>query len=119
MEIALKLESVDAVKSPIHMNLKDVLIAYSQILRSNRVSYPVVVDKEFNVIFSGFEVYYALKLLSAEKVPVIQVDISEIDVKPFSVMDIIKADIEGSKLPANSFKVLIKRSVTKLRCEFG
>jgi len=75
---------------------------------------PIVVERTTMVVLKGYETLEALKLLSAEKVPVLQVDSSKVKVrslqaelKPITLEVILMAGVKGPKLPYNSFNVQI------------
>jgi cysteine synthase/O-phosphoserine sulfhydrylase/cystathionine beta-synthase len=102
------------VKPTMRVELKDVLPVYGKFLDSSMVDNPVIVDEKTNVILWGHEVFQALDLLSVERVPVLKVDISKMEIrslqsslKPITGKDIIDAGLRGPKLPPKSFDVLI------------
>jgi cysteine synthase/O-phosphoserine sulfhydrylase/cystathionine beta-synthase len=75
---------------------------------------PIVVERTTMVVLRGYETLEALKLLSAEKAPVLQVDSSKVKVrslqaklKPITLETILMAGVKGPKLPYNSFNVQI------------
>jgi cysteine synthase/O-phosphoserine sulfhydrylase/cystathionine beta-synthase len=114
---ALKSEPqlIDAksVKPAMHGDFKEVLQLYSKILDSNIVETPLIIDEKTHIVLDGYEAYYALDLLSADKVPVFKVDISKVEIKslqnglkPVTAEVIMEAGLNGTKLPPKSFKVL-------------
>lgn len=110
----VELVKVEGVKPAEYADVREILPFYAKILSSGIVNRPVVVDVETGVILDGHEVFYALDLLSAEKIPVIKVSVSSVQLKslqlglkPITAKSIIEAGIKGPKLPPKSFKVLV------------
>jgi cysteine synthase/O-phosphoserine sulfhydrylase/cystathionine beta-synthase len=106
---------VDAknIKPAMQGEFKEVLQIYSKILDSNMVENPLIIDEETRIILDGYETYYALELLSVNKVPAFTVDISKVEIKslqnglnPITKEKVIEAGLNGPKLPPKSFRVL-------------
>jgi len=109
----LQLVDAKSVKSAMQEDFKEVLQLYSKILDSNIVENPLIIDEETHIILDGYETYYALQLLSANKVPAFAVDISKVEIKslqnslnPVTKEKVIEAGLKGPKLPPKSFRVL-------------
>jgi cysteine synthase/O-phosphoserine sulfhydrylase/cystathionine beta-synthase len=103
------------VKPAMCTELREVLPLYAKFLDTGIVDNPIIVDWKTGVILEGHEVYQALDLLSAGKVPAIKVNILEMkirslqpDLKPITAEAIIEAGLKGPRLPPKSFKVLLE-----------
>jgi cysteine synthase/O-phosphoserine sulfhydrylase/cystathionine beta-synthase len=103
------------VKPAMCIELREVLPLYAKFLDTGIVDNPIIVDWKTGVILEGHEVYQALDLLSAGKVPAIKVNIFEMkirslqpDLKPITAEAIIEAGLKGPRLPPKSFKVLLE-----------
>ncbi|MEM3627123.1 MAG: pyridoxal-phosphate dependent enzyme [Candidatus Bathyarchaeia archaeon] len=101
------------IKPAMRSELNEVLPLYTKFLDANTVDIPIIVDKETKVILDGHEVFQALNLLSAMRAPAFNVNILKVKIrslqsnlKPITTEDIIKAGLNGPKLPPKSFKVL-------------
>ncbi|PMB75216.1 MAG: hypothetical protein C0193_01495, partial [Candidatus Bathyarchaeota archaeon] len=108
-----KLVDAKSVKPAMQGEFKEVLQLYSKILDSSIVETPLLIDEETHTILDGYEAYYALDLLSVNKVPAFTVDISKVEIKslqnglsPITKEKVIEAGLNGPKLPPKSFKVL-------------
>ncbi len=106
--------NVSEVKQPVNVDLRAVISTYSRMLSEGVLKEPIVVERTTMVVLKGYETLEALKLLSAEKVPVLQVDSSKVKVrslqaelKPITLEVILMAGVKGPKLPYNSFNVQI------------
>ncbi|MEM1546445.1 MAG: pyridoxal-phosphate dependent enzyme [Candidatus Methanomethylicia archaeon] len=113
--------NIEELKASVDMDLRSILPEYVEILMRNIVSKPITVDAEHFVILDGHEVYEALQLLTARKLPVVKVDIRNVSVrslqhglKPITINDILSAGLKGPKLPFNSFKVIVKGRVPSI-----
>jgi len=111
----IKNVGINEVKQPVNVDLKIVIPTYSRILSEKCVREPIVVEKSTMVVLKGWEVFEALKILSAEKILVLQIDPSRVVVKtlntrfgPVTLEDVIRAGIKGPRLPYGSFDVQIK-----------
>ncbi|MEM2756221.1 MAG: pyridoxal-phosphate dependent enzyme [Candidatus Bathyarchaeia archaeon] len=107
--------NINEVKQPVNVDLRAVIPVYRRVLNEKSVREPVVVEKTTMVVLRGCEILEALKLLSADKVPVLQVDSSKVKVrslqpglKPITLETVIKAGIEGPRLPYRSFDAQIE-----------
>ncbi|MCS7115624.1 MAG: pyridoxal-phosphate dependent enzyme [Nitrososphaerota archaeon] len=107
----LKIIDISAVKSAMHVEFKDVLPFYTKFLETGTVDTPIIVDKGTGVILEGYEAFYALDLLSAQKVPCFKVNIKDLDIQQLrsdrqvTKEVIIEAGLKGPKLPPRSFKI--------------
>lgn len=72
-----ELIELSKIKPMLIMNVKDFLQTLTNILRSNVIQKPIVIDKEKNTIICGHDIYYSLEILSAKKAPVLKVSSSE------------------------------------------
>jgi cysteine synthase/O-phosphoserine sulfhydrylase/cystathionine beta-synthase len=106
--------NVSEVKQPVNVDLRAVIPTYSRMLSEGVLKEPIVVERATMVVLRGYETLEALKLLSAEKAPVLQVDSSKVKVKslqaglkPITLETILMAGVKGPKLPYNSFNVQI------------
>ncbi|MCS7096173.1 MAG: pyridoxal-phosphate dependent enzyme [Candidatus Bathyarchaeota archaeon] len=111
----VELTDIKNVKPAAYMDIREALPLYARILSTKAVTRPVVVDENTGVVLDGYEVFYALDLLSAEKIPVIKANLSSVKLtslqsglKPVTAESIIKAGINGPKLPPKSFKVSVE-----------
>ena len=109
--MCLNLVDIDEVKPSAYTDLKPLLQAYTEILRTGVVKKPVIIDGETGVIVGGHEIYHAPQLLSARKIPVFKVDFSKMRTKSLqpslkSPMKnaIIEAGLKGYKLPSKSLE---------------
>jgi len=112
MSEEIELIEVKNLKPAEYIDLREVLLLYAKILNTGVVSRPVLIDGETNVILDGHDLFYSLDLLSAIKIPVVKISLSNIRVrslqyglKPVTKEDIIEAGIKGPKLPPKSFKI--------------
>ncbi|MBS7611594.1 PLP-dependent cysteine synthase family protein [Candidatus Bathyarchaeota archaeon] len=78
------------------------------------------------VVLRGHGVLEALRLLSADKVPVFQVDSSKVKVKslqpglrPITLEAVIKAGVEGPRLPYKSFDVQIEEEIPSIEVDLN
>ncbi|MEM1538880.1 MAG: pyridoxal-phosphate dependent enzyme [Candidatus Bathyarchaeia archaeon] len=107
----LKLVDISAVKSAMHVELKDILPVYTKILETGTVDIPIIVDKKSGVMLHGYEAFYALDLLSTQRVPCLKVNIEDLEIKPLrsdcqvTRERVLEAGLKGPKLPPKSFKV--------------
>lgn len=115
MSKEVELVELKSLKPAEYMDLREVLPLYAKILKTGVISCPVLVDGETNVILDGHDLFYSLDLLSAVKIPVVKISLSNIrlrslqhGLKPITKEDIIKAGIKGPKLPPKSFKVSVE-----------
>jgi len=106
--------NVSEVKQPVNVDLRATIPVYSRMLSEGVLKEPIVVERATMVVLRGYEILEALKLLSAEKAPVLQVDSSKVKVsslqaklKPITLEAILMAGVKGPKLPYNSFNVQI------------
>jgi len=111
----VELTEMKNLKPAEHIDLREVLPLYANILNTGIISRPVVIDGETGVILDGYDLFYSLDLLSAAKMPVVKIKLSNIRVrslqhglKPITKEKIIEAGIKGPKLPPKSFKVAVK-----------
>ncbi|MGQ9596708.1 MAG: pyridoxal-phosphate dependent enzyme, partial [Thermoproteota archaeon] len=110
----VELLSIESLKPVELMNTKEVLPVYTQILKTKTVNRPLIIDEETGIILDGHNVFYALDLLLAERVPVVKIKASETrlqslqqGLRPVTIESIIEAGFKGPKLPSNSFRVLV------------
>jgi cysteine synthase/O-phosphoserine sulfhydrylase/cystathionine beta-synthase len=99
----VELVDIKEVKPSSYVNIKNILPLYAKFLNKGIVDEAILVDKKHGVIVKGHDSYYALDLLSAKKVPIFKVNISDIEITPLSKAAIIEAGLKGPKLPPNSF----------------
>ena len=111
----VELIDIKNVRPTMYTDLREVLQLYSKILDTGIVDNPIIVDEKTNVVLKGNEVFLALDLLSARKVPALKVDILRVKIEPLqrglSLVTneaIVKAGLEGPNLPPKSFEVLIE-----------
>jgi len=111
----VELTEVKNLKPAEYIDLREVLPLYANILNTGIISRPVVIDGETGVILDGYDLFYSLDLLSASKIPVVKINLSNIGVrslqhglKPITKEKIIEAGIKGPKLPPKSFKVAVE-----------
>ncbi|MEM0488481.1 MAG: pyridoxal-phosphate dependent enzyme [Candidatus Bathyarchaeia archaeon] len=111
----VELIGIKDVKPATYIDIREVLPAYVKILRTRVISQPVIVDMNTKVVLDGYEILYALDLLSVEKIPVIKVNLRDLKIKslqsglkPLTAESIIEAGVKGPKLPPKSFKVLVE-----------
>jgi cysteine synthase/O-phosphoserine sulfhydrylase/cystathionine beta-synthase len=117
LEVLNDIELVDIkkVKPTMCTELREVLPLYAKFLDTGIVDDPIIIDEKTSVILDGHEVFQALDLLSARKVPAIKVNIFEMKIrslqqglKPVTTEAIIEAGLKGPRLPPKSFKVLLE-----------
>ena len=108
---------ISQLRVPVKLNLKKALPVYRNILKSCRVTEPIITEETSNVVVKGFRVLHALQLLSVEKAPVIMVDLSEIKVKPITVRDLLKAAFTGPKLEEEEFEIEVARKIPEISIE--
>ncbi len=108
----VELTEVKNLKPAEYMDLREVLSLYAKILNTGIISRPVLIDGETGVILDGYDLFYSLDLLSAIKIPVVKLNLSNIKIrslqqglKPITRENIIEAGIKGPRLPPKSFKV--------------
>ncbi|MCS7369500.1 MAG: pyridoxal-phosphate dependent enzyme [archaeon GBS-70-058] len=107
--------SIDKLKQPVSVDLRRVILTkYSQLLRDGIVREPIVIEGDTRVVLRGFELLEALKLLSAEIVPVVQVDPSKVKVKPITLKDVLVAGVRGPKLTYGSFEVHVDEDIPSI-----
>lgn len=108
----LELVSIEEVKPSVYVDLKDALVLYGKFLEEGAVNTPIIVDEKSNVILDGHEIYQALDLLSARKIPVLKVNASKVNIIPLrdglTKEAIIEAGLKGPKLSSKSFTVQIE-----------
>jgi len=111
----IKLVDIKDVKPAMCTELREVLPLYAKFLDTGIVDNPIIVDWKTGVILEGHEVFQALDLLSAKKVPAIKVNIFDMKIrslqpglKPITAEAIIEAGLKGPRLPPKSFKVLLE-----------
>jgi len=111
----VELIDIKNVKPTMRTELREVLSIYVKFLDTGVVDNPIIIDKKTGVILEGHEVFQALDLLSARKVPALKVSILEMKIrslqpglKPVTTEAIIEAGLKGPKLPPKSFEVLVK-----------
>ena len=111
----VELTDIKDLKPAAYIDVREVLPLYAKILSTGVVNHPVVVDENTKVILDGYEAFYALDLLSVEKIPIAKVNLSSVKLKslqsglkPVTAESIIGAGIRGPKLPPKSFKVLVE-----------
>ena len=111
----IKLVDIKDVKPAMCTELREVLPLYAKFLETGIVDNPIIVDWKTGVILEGHEVFQALDLLSAKKVPAIKVNIFDMKIrslqpglKPITAEAIIEAGLKGPRLPPKSFKVLLE-----------
>lgn len=88
---------------------KESLPIYIRFLQTRTADTPIIIDETTKIILDGYEAHQALDLLSAEKVPVIPINLKEAKIKTahsITKEEIIKAGTEGPKLPPKNFKIL-------------
>jgi len=108
----VELTEVKNLKPAEYVDLREVLSLYAKILSTGIVSRPVLIDGETGVILDGYDLFYSLDLLSAIKIPVVKINLSNIKIrslqqglKPITREKIVEAGIKGPRLPPKSFKV--------------
>lgn len=111
----VRLVPIGEVKQTVEVDLRKTLYVYRRLVEDGVVGKPIVVERSSMAVLKGCEVLEALNLLSAEKVPVFEVDSSEVKLrslqpglKPITLEDIVKAGVEGPMLPEGSFEVFIE-----------
>lgn len=110
----LELLDIKDVKSAMQVELKEVLPLYIKFLETEVVDTPIILDEKNLVILQGYEVFQAVDLLSAKKVPSFKVDIEKLEIKSLqpnrtvTKETIIEAGLKGPKLPPKSFKVTME-----------
>jgi len=111
----VKLVELESVKPAEYMNVKEVSLLYANMLKTGIVNHPILIERESRVILDGHDLFYSLDLLSAAKIPVIEIELSKVRVKslqhglkPITWEKIIEAGINGPKLPPKSFRVLVE-----------
>ncbi|MEM3055393.1 MAG: pyridoxal-phosphate dependent enzyme [Candidatus Bathyarchaeia archaeon] len=110
----LELLDIKDVKSAMQVELKEVLPLYIKFLETEVVDKPIILDEKTLVLLEGYEVFQALDLLSAQKVPSFKVDIEKLEIKSLqpnctvTKETIIEAGLKGPKLPPKSFKVTME-----------
>mgnify|MGYP000185596629 CR=1 FL=1 len=104
-----ELINIEDLKPAELMDIKDILSTYTQALSLGKISRPIIIEDETNVIIDGYEIYYTLHLLSAKKAPVIRVKAADVKLKPpTTVKSILEAGLKGPKMPPKSIKTQIK-----------
>jgi cysteine synthase/O-phosphoserine sulfhydrylase/cystathionine beta-synthase len=107
--------SIDKLKQPVKVDLRNVILTkYSQLLREGVLREPIVIDRDTMVVLRGFELLEALKLLSAEIVPVVHVDPSKVKVRPIKLEDVLIAGVRGPKLAYGSFEVHLDEDIPSI-----
>lgn len=111
----VELTDIKNLKPATYIDIKEALSLYTKILSTGVVNRPVVVDENTMVVLDGYEVFYALVLLSVEKIPIVKFNLSSVKLrsmqsglKPITTESIIEAGTKGPKLPPKSFKVLVE-----------
>lgn len=110
----LELINIYEVKTAMYANLDETLISYGRFLKTGVVDVPLILDKATNVLLGGYDAFYALELLSANRAPALRVDINQPEIQfiyPYRELTkqlIIDAGLRGPKLPPNSFKLDLK-----------
>lgn len=69
----VKLLDIKAVKPIPQTNLKVTLAAYAKLTKTGIVEDPIIIDEEINGILAGHEIYQALDLLQAKKIPALRI----------------------------------------------
>ena len=105
------------MKVPVKLSVRETLSIYREILKSGRVTEPIVVEETTKVVVKGFKVLHALQLLSVEKAPSVLVDLSELKVKPITVQDLLRAAFIGPKLKEEEFEVTLTREIPGVSVE--
>jgi cysteine synthase/O-phosphoserine sulfhydrylase/cystathionine beta-synthase len=109
----LAFTAIKNVKTAMETELANVLPTYAKFLKTEVVDTPLILDKETAVLLYGYEVFQALDFLSAEKAPTFMVNLKEMEIKTLNPQlesltteVILKAGVEGPKLPPKSFSLL-------------
>jgi len=121
LKAEIELVDINKVKPAMSTELKDVLPLYEEFLDAGIVDKPILIDESTNVILEGYEIYEALNLLSARKVPAIKVNILKIKIKPLKptlgsavAEAVIQAGIKGPRLPPKSFEAQMQSPTIKV-----
>jgi len=109
----VEFEDIQKIKPSVQVDARKALEVYAKILKKGVVDKPVVIDRETGVVLEGHELFQALDLLSPKTIPVLKVDISEIEVELIdpslgSPRAIIEAGLGKPKLPPGSFKAKVR-----------
>lgn len=122
----LQIVGINEVKQPVNVNLKMVIPIYSQIVSEKCVKTPIIVEKSTMVVLKGWEILEALKILSADRIPILQVDSAKVKVnslypglKSITLEDIIRAGVKGPRLPYGSFNVQIEGETPKVEVDLN
>lgn len=111
----LSLEEARNIKPIIRVGLEKVLPIYVKFLETKTVTKPIVIDEKMGVILEGHEIFQALQLLSAEKMPVFKVSLSEVQIDPPHLKEIIvKTGVKGFKIPTGNLKITLKEKIPKI-----
>jgi cysteine synthase/O-phosphoserine sulfhydrylase/cystathionine beta-synthase len=109
----LALTAIKNVKTAMETELANVLPTYAKFLKTWVVDTPLILDKETAVLLHGYEAFQALDLLSAERAPTFMVNLKEMEIETLNPQlesltreVILKAGVEGPKLPPKSFSLL-------------
>jgi len=105
----ITLVNLNLLKPAMRSDTRDVLPLYTKFSQTRSVDTPIIIDKTTNTILEGSEAYQALDLLTVEKAPAIAINIQKAKIKtthPITKEEIIKAGMEGPKLPPKAFKIL-------------
>lgn len=107
----LELINIHEVKTAMYANFDETLTSYMRFLKTGIVDVPLILDKATSILLGGYDAFYALDLLSANKAPALRVDIDQLGIKfihsskEITKQLIIDAGLRGPKLPPNSFKL--------------
>lgn len=110
----IELVDLESIRPAMQARLEDTLASYSRFLKTGNVDTLLIVDGDTNVLLCGVEAYSALELLSAKKTPVLKVDLNAVEIEaayPHVKIDreaVVRAGINGPKLPPNSFRVKLE-----------
>lgn len=111
---AVILEEIKNIKLVIQVDLKTLLQVYVKILETNVVTKPIVIDNETGIILDGHDIFQALQLLSARKIPVLRVKFPGLSIEPAYLKEtIIRVGLRDLSSLQGVLKLFLRESYRK------
>lgn len=116
MECGVVLVDIDKLRLHEYTDLENLSVLFRDIVERGILKYPVVADKNTNIVLDGAHRVTVLKLIGCQYVPTIYVDYNSSDIiveswrrdKKFDKKDVIRAGLSYEKLPPKSTRHMIK-----------